>query len=161
MPDPPALHKPYVREATVEDVDYLSTRLRKADLEEIAASSGCSPKSALVEGFRHSYKCRVGIYNNNPFIIFGARPVVKGVGAIWALGSDDLLKARMEFLRQSKGWLDIVHQDFPLLFNYIDARNTVHIRWIRWLGFKFINKHPEHGVAKLPFYEFVRITDHV
>ena len=32
MPDQPDLHKPYVREATLEDVDYLSTRLRKAVL---------------------------------------------------------------------------------------------------------------------------------
>lgn len=161
MPDQPDLHKPYVREATLEDVVYLSTRLRKADIDEIEASSGGSPAQALVEGFRYSSKCRVGVYNNNPFVIFGARPVVQGVGAIWALGSDDLLKARVEFLRQSKKWVDVIHQDFPLLFNYIDARNTVHIRWVRWLGFKFINIHPEHGVSKLPFYEFVRITDHV
>lgn len=161
MPDHEDLHKPYVRDATLDDAIYLSTRLRAADLAEIEASSNKSPEETLVYGFNKSAHCRVGIYNNNPFIIFGACRVIEGVGCVWALGSDDLLKAKGEFLRQSRHWINVLHEDYPILFNYIDARNAVHIRWIRWLGFNLINLHPEHGVAGIPFYEFVRITNHV
>lgn len=161
MPDQGDLHKPFVRDATVEDVFYLSERLRQADLDELDAGTGISPIQALYTGYKNSVTCRVGVYNHNPFIIFGACPVQEDVGCVWALGSDDLLKARGEFLRQSRRWIQMLHKEFPVLFNYIDARNTVHIRWIKWLGFKLINLHPKYGAGQMPFYEFVRIADHV
>jgi len=161
MPDHRGFHKPFVRPAVVDDVVYLSTCLRQADLDEIKANCGLDPKDALMVGFECSSQCYTGVYNNNPFIIFGATPTTEGVGACWALGSDDLLKARREFLRQSEYWIDKLHEEYPLLFNYVDARNTVHIRWLKWLNFKFINLHKEFGEGRLPFYEFVRITNHV
>ena len=39
----------------------------------------------------------------------------------------------------------------------VDARNELHIKWLKFMGFKFIQRHENFGVAKLPFYEFLRI----
>lgn len=161
MPDHEGSPEHYVRLATQDDVDYLTPRLRQADLDEIAANTGSPPGQALHRGFEDSTQCYVGVTDNLPFIIFGAVPITEGVGAVWALGSDDLLKARTAFLRQSRMWVNVLHGEYPLLFNYVDARNAVHIRWLKWLGFTFVNKHPEFGVARLPFFEFVRIKPHV
>lgn len=161
MHAPSGSPKHYVRLAEQRDVDYLATRLRVADLDEIAANNGSSPREALQRGYETSTQCYVGVTDDRPFIIFGAGPVEQGVGGVWGLGSDDIEAAKMSFLRQSRFWVDVMHKEYPLLFNYVDARNTFHIRWLRWLGFTFINKHPHYGVAHLPFYEFVRISPHV
>ena len=105
MPDPAGSHDVYVREATIEDALYLSTRLRKADLEEIEASSGQPPEEALLQGFHSSKHCWVAVYNHKPFLIFGACPVVEDVGCVWALGSDDIVRARVGFLIQPAYWV--------------------------------------------------------
>jgi hypothetical protein len=147
----------YVRPSESSDVDWLAPRLRRADLNEIAAYTGTTAKDALIHGYEHSIKCFTGVCDDKPFIMFGASPVQEDVGSVWLLGTDDLLKARIPFLRQSKHWVNVLHEDFPLLFNYVDARNSVHIRWLKWLDFKFINLHGSFGVGQLPFYEFVRI----
>ena len=76
-----------------------------------------------------------------------------------AMFDDD--KDRRTFLRQSKEMLRELHQQFILLFNEVDARNTTHIRWLRWMGFIFVRYRPNYGAEGRPFYEFCRVTSHV
>ena len=61
------------------------------------------------------------------------------------------------FLRRSKVELDKIIQEYPVLFNVVDARNKIHVRWLQWMGFTFIKKHSEYGPEGRLFYEFVRI----
>jgi hypothetical protein len=61
------------------------------------------------------------------------------------------------FLRESKKTLAIMQNKYPVLFNMVDARNEVHVKWIQWLGFTFIKKHLHWGPENRLFYEFVRI----
>ena len=46
-----------------------------------------------------------------------------------------------------------------MIWNYVDARNVVHIKWLKWLGFTIINKHNQFGIGRIPFYEFVKIRE--
>jgi hypothetical protein len=69
--------------------------------------------------------------------------------------SDEWVKV---FLRASRQIVEEWQRDFPRLHNYTDARNTVHHRWLRWLGFTFTARHETFGPLGLPFYEFVRIA---
>jgi hypothetical protein len=50
-----------------------------------------------------------------------------------------------------------LQQNYDVLFNLVDERNTLHIRWIQWCGFTFVNRHPALGAEQRPFLEFVRI----
>ena len=146
-----------IRSSVKSDIDWLAPRLRKADKAEIKAFAGVSPKDALTVSFVASTCRYTAEWEGEPIIMFGAGPVEEGVGAVWLLGTDMIKKVRVPFLRESKRCLEALHDEYPLLFNYVDARNTLHIRWLKWLGFTFINRHPEFGVARIPFYEFVRI----
>ena len=146
-----------VRPARLEDVEWIAPRLRDADRDEVLAAVGIAPEEALVEGFERSTKTFAGFYEEEPFIVFGVGTGQPDVGWPWLLGTDKIREARMGFLRQSEYWLNELHEGHPLLFNYVDARNTLHIRWLKWMGFSFINLHQEYGVGRLPFYEFVRI----
>jgi hypothetical protein len=64
---------------------------------------------------------------------------------------------KYEFLRQSRIELKKLQKLYPVLFNYIDARNTVHLKWLLYMGFTVIQKHEVFGYSGLPFYEFVKI----
>jgi len=64
---------------------------------------------------------------------------------------------RRTFLKESKAQLAKLHEQYPVLFNVVDARNEVHVRWLRYMGFTFIRKHPNWGPEGRLFYEFVRI----
>ena len=65
----------------------------------------------------------------------------------------------MSFLRNSAFWVEKLFGDFSLLFNVVDSRNKVHIRWLKWLDFKFIADIPEFGVEKRMFHQFVKYKE--
>jgi hypothetical protein len=73
------------------------------------------------------------------------------------VATDELLEYQMKFLRRSRIYIELIQQEYPLLHNVVDARNELHIKWLKWMGFKFIQLHEEYGVEKRPFYEFIRI----
>tara|TARA_Y100001938_G_C8052372_1_gene412524 strand:- start:709 stop:1185 length:477 start_codon:yes stop_codon:yes gene_type:complete len=157
MPGPKGTPDAYVRPSVLEDVEYLAPRLRDEDVAEAQAHSGVSAYDALKIGFENCLNCGTGVLKDEPILMFGASQILPDVGMVWMLGTDKIAEGRVSVLRQSKEWLAELHEEFELLFNYVDARNEVHIKWLKWLGFSFINLHPEFGVGKLPFYEIVRI----
>jgi len=88
--------------------------------------------------------------------MFGVVPEGK-FGTVWLLGTDEIFThASRDFLRLSKEWLSEVSAPFESVGNLVDARNTVHIRWLEWLGFEFIGVQSEFGVEKRPFLEFIQ-----
>lgn len=148
---------------TVEDIDFVAPRLRKADYNECLASTGQKPRGVLLKGLdlgditltlRSPSGDRVGLCGvvSSP---------LENAGVIWMCATDDIYQHQMTFLRNSKAALAHLGEDYSVLFNCVDARNTVHMKWLDWMGFTFINKHEQYGAAKLPFYEFVRITKNV
>lgn len=151
------LSQPIVRPARLKDASYLAPKLRQADIDELAALRGIEPEAALTEGYYVSTACFSITSREKTIAMFGVAPSADQIGCVWMLGSDEILEHRSWFLRSfSRPWLDRLHQFYPTLFNYVDKRNTVHIRWLKWLGFSFKHLHPNFGVASLPFYEFWR-----
>lgn len=149
----------YVRPSIERDAYALAPRLRQADLMEIDAASGENPLQALIRGFEQSWQPFTMLVDDQPIGMFGAVPMDKDflTAAIWLLSTDDLFNVRYQFLRNSRLWLDVLHKPFSIVFNYVDARNTVHVKWLKWCDFKFIAKHDQFGYRKQPFYEFVKI----
>lgn len=147
-----------VRPSLIGDCVYLAKNLREADHNEVQAAVGKSDLEALVFSWAATKTPYAIVNGETPAGIFGVVPVTQGVGAIWLLGTDELTQGRWTFLRESKKWLNKVSDDYQLLFNYVDERNTLHLRWIEWLGFTFINRHQHFGHEQRPFLEFVRIS---
>lgn len=120
------------RKAIPSDIAALAPRLRGADLSELAASTGEHPVLALRKSFALSDECHTIIANGQIAGMFGK---VEG-GVVWLVGSDALASIPHTFLRESRrviqGWLKVE----PLLWNFLDERNALHIKWITWLGFK-------------------------
>jgi hypothetical protein len=74
-----------------------------------------------------------------------------GAGNIWFLGTDRILKVKIQFLRESEKWLTEILKNYKSVSNYIHQDNTLHIKWLKWLGFSFFKKVG-------PFIEFGRIN---
>jgi hypothetical protein len=150
-----------VRQATELDAFYLAENIREADRQEVLASGSPSPLASLMVGLEHSRLCLSVVNDDNlPVAIFGVVDSADPeVGLVWMLGTDEIGESKIRFLRGSREWVKLLHKRYPILANVVDARNTVHISWLRWLGFTFINQHPGLGPGNHPFFEFVRISD--
>ena len=94
---------------------------------------------------------------NKPIGIFGVDDVGNGVGGIWLLATKDLATIKIAFLKQCREVVKVLNQKYKILWNYVDCRNEVHIKWLKWCGFKFLRK-TNYGVLQKPFYEFIRIN---
>lgn len=149
----------YVRPTEPLDILQLAPNLRQGDIDELTAASGVAPQVALEAGFILSdIPLTICLKeDDSPVAMFGTVNLHKKsakIGQIWLLGSDDMGKVGMRFARECKDWIRVMQENYDLLWNVVDKRNTVHIRWLKWCGFSFMREIPQYGKAQLPFYEF-------
>lgn len=144
----------FVRESRDGDLEDLVPRLRAADLLELRAHK-VDAETALRQGFELSKPCYTIEHLDQAIGMFGVAPhsTVPTVGLVWLLGSDEIgsKAVRVRFLRESRRWRDEVSEGFDLLCNMVHEDNELHIKWLEFMGFTFINRPS-------PFIEFVRIN---
>ena len=75
-------------------------------------------------------------------------------GDIWMLCTPDIHRYPITFAREAKRYVD--SREEPLLWNIVDSRNTVHLKLLKFLGFKFLRKL-KHGPNNITFIEFCRV----
>ena len=156
------IKQPHVRPARPEDAFELGPKLRQADLEEIRATVGASaPPSLILLGCLSASRIRLTLTGDSGEVLalLGVSDTEEpDVGGVWLLASDALTDPRYvkKFLRGSRQVVEQLNAAYPLLWNYVDERNKAHIRWLRWLGFVFLRRIPEHGAERRPFIEFAR-----
>lgn len=149
----------FVRAATVEDATHIANNLREADRMECDALLALPPilvlPAAVASGRRvWTFHAHTG----EPVGLFGVDPThVPEVGTIWMCSTDSINKHKHEFLVQSRPYLWALNDEFPILTNMVDARNTLHHRWLKWLGFAFLQRIEKWGARSVPFIEFARL----
>jgi len=155
-----AIGKFHWRKSILSDVTTVAANMRQEDKEEVLAYSGSSPQEALFYCFFASKPCMTMVgRKGNIMGMYGVVPCSPKVGRIWMLGHKSMTtdyKDVRAFLRYSPIELQKFHCNYPLLYNYVDARNETHIKWIKWMGFSIIKKHATFGAEGRTFYEFVK-----
>jgi|TARA_B110000908_G_C10249825_1_gene451237 hypothetical protein len=148
-----------VRLATINDCNLLGPKLREADKEELKVSCGLGPVTALTRSLQASDAAYVAVDEAGvPILMFGV--VNSGqvsVGVPWMLGGKGIYQHTKQLKAECKQWLDVVHTDYDLLFNYVHAENPKAIRWLQWMGFTMVRLVPNYGVGQKPFYEFIKV----
>lgn len=141
--------------ATLDDVDYVARRIRKADDDECLAMSGNLASENIHEAFARSEICWVGLRDAEPVVIFGflRYSMLSRAGAVWLLGTDEVQAIGVAILKRSRRFVKEMLSHVDRLENWVDARNTVAIRWLQWCGFT-LEKSKLAGVANLPFHYF-------
>lgn len=147
-----------LREATAADAEYIIDHLRSADVEEIRAAYGDNVQDVAIESVTLADESYVGAYEGVPFALFGVGSVsfTSNTGTPWLIGTDEITKHSKQVLVVSRAMIKDWMTRYAKLENYVDARNTVSIRWLKWLGFTIDEAQP-YGVAGLPFHRFWRI----
>jgi hypothetical protein len=136
----------FLRPVRDDDLRHVATNMRSADRRECYASAGMHPELALlfalsVSEETHTLVNPAGTAVGICGIAAGHTPVDKQV---WMLATDDLLRHRRLFHRESKLWFNQLTTKYTL-WNFVDERNVVHIRWLKSLGCVF------HGSKTSPY----------
>ena len=75
-------------------------------------------------------------------------------GCIWMLCTPAIHEYPLTFAREAKRFVE--SRTEPLLHNIVDKRNIVHLKLLRFLGFKFL-REISFGPNQLTFIEFCRV----
>ena len=140
----------YIHPLTKEAAFEVASNLLPEDHREVEEGHGHDPKVILPL----TYDMGDSVYFRVPNGELAGIAGVHGEGQIWMLCTPAILKYPVTFAREAKRYVDSRQE--KLLWNIVDKRNIVHIKLLRFLGFKFL-REIEHGPNKLTFIEFCRV----
>lgn len=147
------------RTTVIPDCHYVGSRLRAADLAEVR-SRGSDPVEAVIKGYVYGDRCVTILAGGEPICVYGAVSTGQSPksASVWMLGTDGVYANRRDFIKDSRERVHDLIRDYELVWNYVDSRNHLHVRWLRWLGFTFIRSTTELSVDGTPYYEFAKLT---
>ena len=150
-----------VRISVIADVAELANKLRKSDVEEVLAAHSRTPTQALEGSFGNSRQCWSIVVHGEVIGMFGVGKTWHPKrGLVWFLASDKILFHSRKFLQEGRGWISGLASDYEVLYNHVDVRNTVSIRWLKWLGFDFIDRIP-YGHQKIDFWLVAKFNNDI
>ena len=134
---------------TLEAALEVASNLRLEDRREIEEGHGLDPMVALPEAIDSNF-C---VYFKAPD---GRTAGMGGIddSVIWMVCTPVIHDYPIGFVKEAKRVLATRKE--PFLGNVVDKRNTVHIRLLKYLGFKF-SREIFFGPNKLTFIEFYRV----
>ena len=126
----------------------MASNLRPEDRREVVEGHGLDPIIDIVISSQRGYCVSFTVPN-------GETAGVAGIddGMIWMLCTPAIHKYPLTFAREAKRFID--NRPEKILYNVVDKRNTVHLKLLKFLGFKFIREIP-FGPNNLPFIEFIK-----
>lgn len=137
------------------EVDEIAAMVRQADIEEITGALGIPIREALLQGITDSLKVSKIVAAGEVVAVFGdaVHSVLGRIGVPWLISTTAIERQPRAFLRVCAGEVADMLTRHDVLFNYVDARNTAAIRWLKWLGFQFDDPEP-YGPNGMPFHRF-------
>lgn len=143
-------------EPTMEMVETIARDMRQADKDEVWASNHHGPYESLIKGWAVSDYASVALSDDGePLAMLGLvkRDLLTGSGVVWLLGTNESMKYKKEFLKQTKQVIDDMLTICPRLCNMVHNKNKSSITWLKWLGFKLDDPEP-YGPENELFHRF-------
>jgi len=144
-----------IRDVEPGDIDMLVANMREHDIQEVNAATRMGIENAVKTSVNLSTYSKTGLVNDELVCIWGVCPIslLSSSGSPWMLGTDLIKQKQRIFLRRSKPWLDDIRKDYRYLENFVDERNVMSIKWLKWLGFEMDEAEP-YGIHGEPFHKF-------
>ena len=140
----------YIHPATIEAAIQVASNLLPEDRREVEEGHGYDPTVILPSTYDMGDSVYFRVPNGELAGIAGVHDKVQ----IWMLCTPAILKYPVTFAREAKRYVDSRQE--KLLWNIVDKRNIVHLKLLRFLGFKFL-RELKHGPNQLTFIEFCRV----
>lgn len=120
-----------------EHIDAIVPHVRAADVIELRAAGGYTPAAAMAVGLELSTRAWTVMYDATPVAMAGvaALDVLNSSAVPWMVATDHVEAQPRPFLRLSRHYVAQMADWYGRLWNYVDTRNTVAIRYLEWLGF--------------------------
>ena len=140
----------YIYPLTMEAAVTVASNLRPDDYREVTEGHGHFPLLSipLAAFIGESY------YFKAPNGKIAAIGGIQSGGRIWMLCTPIVEEYPIAFARACKRKIE--SREEKILWNIVDKRNVVHLKLLKFLGFKFL-RELEHGPNKLTFIEFCRV----
>ncbi len=138
-------------------VDYVAQVMRGSDVDEVWASRKMDPKQALVTSIMASEWSAVMWIDQQIVGIVGFVKVAndsnRDYGIPWFLGTHDLEKYPVSFVKSGKKVIAHMMTLVPYLENYVSAENITSIEFLKHMGFTIEEPQPV-GVEGELFHKF-------
>lgn len=131
----------------------IAENINPLDRQELAASCGLNPLSALIECVAVSGSSFVVEVDGVPQVAFG---IAEGgdFGAPWMLGTREIVLWSDKFMFLSIATVDDWLTRYPKLVVATDCRHYQSHRWLNALGFKITEVLDSYGVNREPFFMY-------
>ena len=129
----------------------MASDLLPDDRREVEEGHGIDPLEELLFAVHNTSCVWFEVPNGKTAGMAGVGPE----GEIWMLCTPAIHEYPITFAREAKRFVE--SRTEPLLWNIVDRRNTVHLKLLRFLGFKFL-REIFHGPNQLSFIEFCKIN---
>ena len=140
----------FIHPITLEAAKEVASNLRPEDRREVEEGHGYDP----IEYAKFIAQEGSTVYFTVPNGKTAGMAGVSSEGAIWMICTEAIKEYPHTFARESKRFVE--SRTEPLLWNVVDRRNTVHLKLLKFLGFKFLRKL-KYGPNQLSFIEFCRV----
>ena len=140
----------YIHPITIKAAKEVAMNLRPDDLREVEEGHGLDPLEHLIWSAQNVSCVYFKVPNGKTAGMAGVDPD----GQIWMLTTPAIEKYPHTFAREAKRFVESRKE--KLLWNIVDKRNIVHLKLLKFLGFKFL-REVRHGPNQLSFIEFCRV----
>lgn len=146
-----------IHDLTDIDLINIAANIRDIDRFEFEIMGGGAPLSeSLAHMKAKSVRARAAYWDGQIVAAYGllAPTALSFEGNPWLVSTHALndRNVRREFIRYTEQEFTWLCQGFDHLWNIISPKNTVAIRWLRWLGFQFDEQAFE--IQGHPFLKF-------
>jgi hypothetical protein len=144
-----------IRPATAGDARTLYKNLREADRQECEAYGPHDIAGMIERSVRRSDPCWAALADGQLGCIIGAAPLslLGGLGSPWMLGTPVLDRHSRILMRAAPRYISVMLQAYPHLVNFVHAKNSTSVHWLRRLGFTLHAAEP-YGPLGEPFHKF-------
>tara|TARA_R100000781_G_scaffold65103_1_gene41005 strand:- start:76 stop:513 length:438 start_codon:yes stop_codon:yes gene_type:complete len=141
----------YIHPITLEAAMHVASNLRCDDFKEVYEGHGQFPLFSIPRDAMNGDTVYFTVPNGKTAGVAG----VQEGGLIWMLCTPEVEKYPHTFAREAKKFVNKRRE--PLLWNIVDKRNTVHLKLLQFLGFKFL-RELKYGPNQLTFIEFCKLN---
>jgi len=134
---------------TLEAAIEVASNLRPEDRREVEEGHGVDSYTSIISKAQEGSCVHFTMPNGKTAGMAG----VEDDGLIWMLTTPVIYDYPIGFTRGAKKFVE--RQRHETLWNIIDKRNTVHLKLLKFLGFKFLEEI-FHGPNNLPFIKFYK-----
>lgn len=146
--------------ATKEQLHYFAQHIRKADAKEVFHATGIYDRTHLYATLCHLKGVMAVTLSDGSLLgIGGIEPLNEDTAKVWLLLTTNVEKHKIEFIRWSKKFKEVLLQHYRVITNVVWLCNYTHVVYLNYLGVRWRRLKGNWGTFTITREEKVKDTD--